>query len=178
MTGDTWQHIDARALMRGKSQFGRPHFDRRIYRQRKWGTTQFHRINAQQQMMHDRIANQHNLDHIFCSQVGLFSRTGDQLLQPLNHGFVHFMVTARVHDAIGHPTHQILTKADLRVHRAGRGQHIARYHIAQMCRHSGRAHVDRNPGNTFFQTRPYTHNMVAIAQGDSDLPFTRTQHRL
>ena len=80
--------------------------------------------------MHDRVANKHNFDNVVALKPRLFSRTVNQILQAAYHRGGHFTSTIRVHNAIGYPAHQIFTKSDLRIHRPGRGQHIARDHIA------------------------------------------------
>ena len=47
------------------------------------------------------------------------------------HGRGHLGRAAGVHHGEGDPAHQILAEADLRVHDAGRGQHIAPLEVAR-----------------------------------------------
>ena len=132
MPGDTRQNIDTGTLVHIQPDLACTQFDRCINGQRERRATKFHRINAQKKVMHHRIADQHNLDDIISSKPSLFSRTGDQFLQPFNDRAGHFQMPARIHDAVRHTAHQILTKANLRIHRAGRRQHIACHHVTQM----------------------------------------------
>ena len=85
---------------------------------------------------------------------------------------------ARIHDPVGHPAHQILAKANLRVHRACRCQHIACHHIAQMRRHGGRANINRHPDNRLFEPWPDCTDMMPIAQRHRDLPVASAQNGL
>ena len=87
-------------------------------------------------------------------------------------------MAARVHDAVGDTAHQILAEANLRVHRAGRGEDIAGHHVAQMRRHGGRADIDGDTGHAFLQARPDADHLMAVAKGNRYLPVAGTKHRL
>ena len=73
MTGNTWQHIDSRPRIGRDAKIRGWQINGAIYRQRKWRTAQLYRVNAEQQVMHHRIANQHNFHNIVTLQPGLFS---------------------------------------------------------------------------------------------------------
>jgi len=96
----------------------------------KRGAAQLYWIDTQQQMVHDRIAYQHNFQHIFWCHAGLLCPAFQQLLQALANRFGHLCRPAFIHQPIGNAAHQIFTKADLRIHNSGCGQHFACIHIA------------------------------------------------
>ena len=54
----------------------------------------------------------------------------------------HFLLAARIHHHIGDAAHQVFAEADLRVHQAGGGHHLARREIGEMGGNGGGAHVD------------------------------------
>ena len=65
MPGDARQKVGARAGVNAQLQIIRARGHRRVGGQRKRRAAQFHRIDAEQQVMHDRIADQHQVQNIF-----------------------------------------------------------------------------------------------------------------
>ena len=178
MTSDTGQHIDAPALVHIKAKFGGAHLHRRIHCQRERRTAKLDRIDAKKKVMHDRIADQNDLDNIVNHKASLFGGPGNQFLESVDDSGRHLQMATWIHDPIRHPAHQILAKTDLRVHRAGRCQHIAGDHVAQMRRHGGRANINGNADNLFLQPRPDADDVAAVTKRHRHLPVAGPKNRL
>ena len=58
------------------------------------------------------------------------------------------LLGAGVHHHVRDAAHQVLAEADLRVHLAGRGEHLAAEEIAEVAGDRGRADVERDPVGT------------------------------
>ena len=95
-------------------------------------------------MVHDRIADQRDLDDLLAGNPGLGRRLADQRVDGLAHDARHLGGAVRVHHRIGHAAHQVLAEADLRVHRTDRGEDRAARKIAEIGGDGGRADVDRD----------------------------------
>ena len=64
MPGDAGQHVDARVAVDGKVDLHRPQGDGFVGGQGKRRATQFHRVDAQQQVMHDGIADESGFQNV------------------------------------------------------------------------------------------------------------------
>ena len=126
MAGNAGQHIDAGIAVDAEVNLHRPQGDGAVGGERKGGAAQLGRVNAEQQVVHDGIANEGGFQNVLRRDAGLRRHVRCQGVQGLAHNSGHFLLTARVHHHIGHPAHQVFAKADLRVHQAGRGHHLAR----------------------------------------------------
>ena len=185
MTGDAGQNIDPRGMVDGgKVQITRIQRQRARGCQRKGRLAQLNRINAQQQMVHDRVADKDQFIDRLGVHLGLGRDGLDQPVQRRAHGGGHFAVAAGVHHRIRHPRHQILAKADLRVHHPGRCQNRAVAQVAQMRRDGGRTQINRQTQQLpLMIAGPDIQNavtgvVVALVQGDRHLPLTLAQNRL
>ena len=148
------------------------------------GLTQFDRINAQKQVVHDRIADEDQLVNPFGIDAGLGADRLDQTVDGRADGGGHFLVAAGVHHRIGDAAHQVFAKADLGVHDAGRGQNGAIGQIAQMGRDGGGAEVDGEAEEfALMIAGPDVENavagvVVALVQSDGHFPAALAQSRL
>jgi len=93
--------------------------ERSVGRERKGSAAQFHRVNSQQQVMHDRIADQCHLEDVIDGNPGLACDFGCKGVEGAVDRFGHLLRTTRIHHRVGHAAHQVFTEADLRIHRAG-----------------------------------------------------------
>ena len=150
-------------------------------RQGKRRLPQGKRVNPQQQMMHHRVANKGDIhDEVFVN-LRLTANLGEKGANAFAHGFCHLIRATGVHHGIGNTAHQILTKADLRVHNTVGGNDFARLQIAQMGGDGGGAEVYRHSiKRPVIIPRPDLQDfsrMVRITQinRDGDLPITLAQ---
>ena len=128
--------------------------------------------------MHDRIADKDQLQHVLRVRLGLGAQLAHQRVEGGAHGRGHLRLAARVHHRVGHPRHQILAEADLRVHHPRRGQHLAGRHVAQVCCDRGGADVDRDAQERVVEAGPAGGDPLALVDRDRDLPFALAQRLL
>ena len=171
MTGNAGQHINPCAGMDAEIKLTRHDFNTFIHGQRKRCAAQFNRVNPQHQMMHHRIAHQHDINNIIGFNPGLTGRALKEGLQTGPHGIGHLNRAAFIEEAVGNPAHEVFPETDLRVHGTGRSQHHARIHITEMRRHGGGADINRGTDHLFLQPRPDPDDTMPVTQGNGDLPF-------
>ena len=179
MAGDAGQHVDPAARVdRVQVEVGREQVEGAVGGQREGRSAQLDRVDAQEQVVHDRVADEHQLQHV--GRIGL--RLGAQLAQERVHGGAdgggHLRLAARVHHRVGHPRHQILAEADLRVHHPRRGQDLAGRHVAEVRGDRGRADVDRDAEQRIVEAGPAGGDPLALVHRDGHLPLALAQRLL
>ena len=128
-------------------------------------------------MVHDRIARQCQLDNIGQFDLRFACDFRQQALQGFTHRAGEVFFATRIHHHIGDAAHQVFAKANLRVHQAAGGQHIAIGKITQMRGNGGGANIHCHAIGFFFISGINAHNIMA-AHGHSHLPLARAQHFL
>ncbi len=86
-------------------------------------------------MVHDRITDESELENIADVDLGLCSHAGDQGVDSVAHSPCHLHLATRIHHQVGYAAHQILTKADLRIHNAVCRDDLAAREVTQVRRH-------------------------------------------
>ena len=119
MTGNAGQHINIGTIVEFKVKLSRRPGDRQAGGECEGSPAQFGGVNSQHEMMHDRIANQDNLENVGQIDFGFCRHLARQVVQGFAHNSGHFLVAAGVHHHVGDPAHQVFTEADLRVHQSG-----------------------------------------------------------
>ena len=79
---------------------------------------------------------------------------GGELGEAAAHGARQLLLGAGVHHHVRDAAHQILAEADLRVHLAGRGEHLAAREVAEMAGDGRRADVEGDPEHRLVQAGP------------------------
>ena len=128
--------------------------------------------------MHHRVADDRDLQDIGQLDAGLFRDAFRQAVESAAHRLGHLEMPARVHHDIGDAAHQILAVADLRVHHAVRGQHLAGFEIAEMDRHGGRADVVGETVDLLFEAGENGEQPLLLAHGHRGLPLAVAQRLL
>ena len=72
------------------------------------------------------------------------------------------LIAAWVHHHIGDAAHQIFAEADLRVHRADRGEDIAGHEVAEIGGDGGRADVEGNAEDALRQAGEDRHDVAPL----------------
>ena len=181
MAGDAGRHIDLRAGVERQADFTRAHLHRAGNRQRERCAAQLHRADAQRQMMHDRVADQHRLDNVRRRCADFFSRLRGQGVDRLAHGLGQRCLAALIHHDIGDPRHQVFAKADLWVGGANRGQRAPGQQIDQMSGNGGRADIDGQAQKLVVQAGPQRGDecwLVRAIDRRCHLPVTLAQSGL
>ena len=178
VAGDAGQHVDARVAMDGEVDLGRPHRQRRVGRQRERRAAQLDRIDAEQQMMHDRVADERRLEDLLARDADLPRDVGDEAVDRGAHGVGHLLLAARIHHHVRDAAHQVLAEADLRIHHARGGDDLAARQVAQMRGDRRRADVDGEAVDALVEARPHRDDLAAAVHGDGHLPLALAQRRL
>ena len=116
---------------------------RLIGRKRKRRAAELDRIDAQQQVMHDRIADEGHLENIIAATRASRATSAASAFSAARTAVGHLLRAARIHHGVGDAAHQILAEADLRVHGAAGRDDLAGCQVAQVRGDGGGAYVHR-----------------------------------
>ena len=97
MSGDTGQHIGYGARIDLKTKVAGCQLDSLVHRQRERRPAQFHRADAEQQMMHDRVAHEREAEDVLWIHAGFRCGCGHEFIDGLAHPPGQF--TAALRDA-------------------------------------------------------------------------------
>ena len=119
MAGDARQGVEPRAGRHLDADLVRPELQRAGHGQRERRLAEFGRIDAKEQMVHDRIADEHAVENVVAVDATLIADLSDQRIDSFAHRFGHRLAAVGIHHDVGDAAHQILAEANLRVRRAG-----------------------------------------------------------
>ena len=105
--------------MDGEVNLYRPQSNGTVSGQRKGRAAQFHRVDTQQQVVHDGVAHKSGFQNVLGRNTGLRGHVYREFVERGAHRSGHFYLAAGVHHDVGHAAHQVFAKADLRVHHPG-----------------------------------------------------------
>ena len=182
MAGDAGKHVDARVRMHMKVESRLPtSFWSRIRRQRETGRRQVRSDRCREDRwcmigLPTNTASSTSCRSILASAVTCPMRA----LIASRTAVGHFRIAARVHHHIGDAAHKVFTEADLRVHQAGRRNHLAGPELAQMGSNGGGADVESDAIDRVVEARPDRDDPVAgtdvaVIDGDGHLPLAGAQ---
>ena len=136
--------------------------------QAKGCAAQFTRVDAQQQMVHGRVADYHHFQNI----VGQNRRGGtefaDQPVEAVDNTGVHPFGAVLVHHGVANAAHQIFAIRHLGIHTTGRSQQFPGAQVTKMGRHRGRANIDGNPIEIFVIAGLDAHHFGALPDRHRD----------
>ena len=188
MPGDAGQQVEPGVRMHREIDLARPQGHRVRGCQRERGPAEFNRVDAQQQVVHHRVADEDALENVGGGDPGLRGDLADQGVDRLAHRLGHLDRPAGVHQRIRDPAHQVLAEADLRVHQAGRRLDLAAGQVAEMAGDGGRADVEGGAvERALVIARPDLHDPrrdappiigAVVIDRDRDLPLAVAQRRL
>ena len=159
-----------------EAEVARRRVERLVDGEREGRAAELGRIEAEEEVMHDRVADRRSSRRCRSrGDAGLRRDLADEAVDRLAHGRGHLAVAAGMQHHVGDAAHQILAEADLRVHRPAeastspltRSQRCAAMVVEPMSTATPNAFSTR-PG----QTRD---DIAARADGDGDLPAAGAQ---
>src|SRR5690606_32836946 len=118
MPGDTGEEIEARAPVYVYVDVMRPPLDCSGNGQCKRSLAKLGRVDAQEQVMHDRIADENAVEDILAVDATFFADLADQAVDCIAYGLGHSLPPIGIHHDVGDAAHHVLAKTDLRVRRA------------------------------------------------------------
>ena len=178
VSGDAGQHITAGVGVQQQIQIrgSRPHLQ--IRGKCEGRPAQFDGVDAQQQVVHDRVAHEHGLDHILQITAGLRGHFLGELVDCVAHHTGHLHLASRIHHHIGDAAHEVFAKADLRIHDTRRGQHLSGGEVAEVCRNRGGTHIHRKPAERLLEPGKDANDLTQVIHGNGDGPFALTKFLL
>ena len=178
VAGDAGQHVDASARMGAQAERGRRRPHRPVGGQRERRAAEWRRVDAEQEVVHDRVADDRELEDLDALDAGPHRERRDQPVERLAHGRGHLAGTLGMHHRVRHPAHQVLAVADLRVHHAVAGEDRPIGEVRQVARDRGRPDVDGHAVGRLVETRPDGDDLAALVDRDRHPVLARLERRL
>ena len=178
VAGDARQRIDERPGRDVEAEIPRPRLMGAVDRQREGRSADLGRIEAEDEMMHDRIADQCRLDNLISRDAALRGRFADEIVDRLADAVRELRVAARIHHHVRDPAHQVFAESDLRVHPADRGDDRSGHKVAEISGYGGRADVDGDAEGALGEAGEDRDDVAPLAQGDGRLPSASAQELL
>ena len=138
----------------------------------------FNRINAEDEMMHDRVADNGHLDDIGEIDPGFCGSLLRQIVESLADNTRQHFLTAGIHHDIGDAAHEVFAETDLRIHLAHRSDDFAAGQVRQMGGDGGGADINRKAVDDILEARPDMDQLTLVADSDSHFPVSRTENLL
>ena len=162
VAGDAGQDVDAGTGVDGEIQLGGPDLDGSVGRQRERRGAQRHGIDAQHEVMHDRVADDRDVEDLVAADAGVHRELGDQPVERLADGDRHLGRPLGMHHRVAHAAHQVLAEADLRVHHAVAGEDRAVGEVREVAGDRRRADVDRDAERPVVEAGPDRDDLGAV----------------
>ncbi len=175
---DQRQRIDPGAGVDADGEVARRHRERVIGDERERRPAQLRRVEAEHEVVHDRVADDDQLEDVLTRGVGVRAELSHQLVETGADRGRQLHLAAGVHHHVAHPAHQILAKADLRVHRAGAGEHLAGVQIAEMPGHGGGADIEGHPERDVVEPGEDRGDQRFVSHGDGGGPVAGAKRLL
>ena len=178
MAGDAGQGVGEGPGRDFKAELARPRLIGAVDGQREGRAAELGRIEAENEVVHDRIADQCHLQDFAARDARLARSLADEIVHGLAHCARELLVAARVHHHVGDAAHQVFAEADLRVHRPAGGDDLAADEIAKVRRDRRRADVDGDAVGALGEARRDRHDVAILAQRRGDFPSASAQRPL
>ena len=175
---DTRQDVDTRAGIDVELDVGRRHCQSAGGREREGRAAQLGRVDAEQQVVHDRVADEGSVENVAARDACLVRNLADQRVDRAAHGLGQLGFAAGVHHDVGDPAHQIFAEADLRVHAPGRGHDDAARYLGQMTGDGGRADVEGRAIRLLVEAGPDGDDARSLVHRDRRRPFAVPERAL
>ena len=170
VAGDARQGVDACAGIEVQGDLARLEAQGFIGREREGRAAELDRIDAEHEVVHDRVADDGHLEEVGYRDLGLARHVSGEAIEGATHRLGHLLRAPRVHHRVRDAAHQILAEADLRVHEAAGGDDLTGFQVAQVSGDGGGADIDREPVDVLVQARPDGDDLLAAVHRGGDLP--------
>ncbi len=164
--------------MDGQPEIGGSKPERLVHGERERRAAELGRIEAEQEVVHDRVADDRHLeDGVALHSCGL-RELGGQLREAAADDARQLLSGAGVEHDVGDAAHQVLAEADLRVHLTGGREHVSAPEVAQVTRHRRRADVEGDAVRVLVEPGPDCRDRASVVNRDRDAPAARAKRRL
>ena len=178
VAGDARQDVDARTRVRPQAEFRRRGPDRPIRGQGERRATQWRRIDAQQEVVHDRVADDRQLQDLGPLDPGPHGQRGDEPIERLAHRLGHLTGALGMHHRVGDPAHQVLAVADLWIHDAVAGENGAVGQVGEVAGDRGGPDIDGDAIGRLVEAGPDPDDLVRLVDRDGHAVPPGLQRRL
>ena len=168
VAGDARQDVDAGAGMRPELQLRGADADGPIRRQGERRGAERDRVDPEQEVMHDRVADDRELEDLVALDARAHRQLGDEAVQRLADRGGHLAGALGMHHRVGDPAHQVLAEPDLRVHHAVAREDGAVREVGEVAGDRRRADVDRDAVRLVVEARPDPRHGPAVVDRDGD----------
>ena len=168
MPGDARQDVDPGARVRAQAQLGRGRPDRPVRRQGEGRAAERRRVDAQHEVVHDRVADERQLEDLGPLDAGPHRQRGDEPVERLAHRGRHLARALGMHHRVRDAAHEVLAEADLRVHDAVAGEDGAVGEVGEVTGDRRRTDVDGDAVGGLVKARPDADDLAALVDGDGD----------
>ena len=175
VAGDAGQHVDPGARMRSHTQFRGGQLDRGVGGQRERRGAEWRRIDAEQEVVHDRVADDRELEDLGSLDPGFVPERRQQAVKGLADRFRELDLAAGMHHHVAHPAHEVLAEADLRVHHAGAREDGAVGQVDEVPGDRRGADVDGDAECAVVEARPDRDHVAATVDRHRDPVRARGQ---
>ncbi len=117
MAGDARKRIDPSATVGAQPEVGCGSVEGRRGDQSEGSGAQLPGVEPEDQVVHDRVADEAQLEDVIPIDPGLGDQLFEQIVESVPHHFGESCGPVIVHHHVRNATHEILTKADLGIHR-------------------------------------------------------------
>ena len=178
MTGDARKRIDPGTNVDLQPEVGGGGVEGRGGDQRKWSGAQLTRVEPEDKMVHDRVADNAQLEDITPIHSGLRDQLAEQVVEGASHHVGEPGGAVIVHHHVRDAAHQILAKSDLGIHHATRSENHPGQQIAEMAGNCGRADIEGHPEGEVTEAGPDPDQIPGVTHRHSHRPVSCTQGRL
>ena len=154
VAGDAGQDVDPRAGVQGQVERVGGGPDRSIRGQGERRRAERDRVDPEDEVVHDRVADEDELEDLVAAGTGGRDQPADQPVERLADGPGHLAGAFAMHHRVRDAAHQVLAEADLRVHDPRRGLDRAGGEVGQVAGDRRRADVDGDPQGTVVEAGP------------------------
>ena len=142
--------------------------------QREWRGPEFHGTYSEEQVVHDGITRDGDVQYLSALDAAVPRDVGDEAIDALANDAGEFAGRLGMHRYVRHAAHEILAEAYLRVHDAARRYVLARRQV-EVRRYRRGSDIDREPVDVVPESRPYGDDARLIVHRDGHPPVTGAQ---
>jgi hypothetical protein len=131
VTGDAWADVIA-SIWKCDSDLSCQTTHRFVGRQHKWCCSQWGRIDTQQNVMHDRITDHHDLEDFVNGSCSFRCQFENEVIECCTNNRRELDISAFVHHHVRDAAHQVFAEADLWIHHSCAAQDFTCSEITQV----------------------------------------------
>ena len=162
---DAGQHVGTGGRVGLEVELGGRPVDRLGDLEGERGDPERGRVEAEQEVVHDRIADEDQLEDLVACGATLLAEPADEFVERRADCPGQLDLPSGVHHHVGDPAHEVLAEPDLGVHGPGGGECRAGRQVEQVAGQGGGTDVDGDAERPVAEPRPDGHDLADVAYG-------------